>query len=251
MASKKNATTSTTAPRNGPQMSDDIAAQAAALGFDPSQLFTGGQPASAADPPVWDGHDIVPTSKAYADFYDLDGKQLRQFQDRAFAAGLYGSIIKTQIRFDDHDDTSFQIWRSLVDRSAGYNATGKKVSPLDALDEAVTNSPTFGTLHDPLTAQVSNPADIRLGIRAAAKELLGQGDVDEQQLQRMVAAFQSSQKAAQQASYSMQDTGGTVVAPPSLDAFAEQQIHTMDPVGYDAHKALGAIDQIAQIMRGN
>lgn len=201
------------------------------------------------DPPVWIDGQTKKRSQAYVDFYTLNGDRLRQFQERAFNAGLFGSLDRSQIRFGDHDDISLSVWKSLVDRAVGYTATGQKVSPLDALDQAAANpAPTTIT---PPTQQVTNPLDIRDHLKAAAQATFGEGKLDEKQVEKFVTSFQASQDQSQRTAYDQaHGTGGTSVAAPTVDAAADQFLHQADPTRYDAHKAVGAIDQIAQLMRG-
>lgn len=248
---KPKSTTSTTLPpQAGAGLSPDMTALAKQLGIDPAALQSSASYYQQQDPPVWDGRETKRRSQAYVDFYTLNGDRLRQFQERAFNAGLYGTNLdRSQIRFGDHDDLSLAVWKSLVDRAVGYTATGQKVSPLDALDQAAANpAPTTIT---PPTQQVTNPLDIRDHLKAAAQATFGEGKLDEKQVEKFITSFQASQDQSQRTAYDQaHGTGGTSVAAPTVDAAADQFLHQSDPTRYDAHKAVGAIDQIAQLMRG-
>ena len=50
------------------------------------------------DPDVWDGKKITKASKVDTEFYKLDDKGLRDFQERAFRAGLYGTADRSKVR---------------------------------------------------------------------------------------------------------------------------------------------------------
>lgn len=80
----------------------------------------------------------------------------------------------------------------------------------------------------PVTVKVTNPEDLRKAFKQAVIGTLGQG-WDTAKIDQMVAAYQATETGAQQQAYSMQDTGGTVTAPPDPATFAETQARAENP----------------------
>lgn len=245
--------TSTKKPASGkgtpqPPTSVDLNDLFQQLGIDPNSVALSAGMQTADDPPAWDGRTQRTSTSIYTDFYKMDRADVTTFQEQAYAAGLFGTMRRDQIRFGDHDDTTFKVWRSLVDRSAGYTAAGKKVSPWDALHQAAE----VGKPEDanPLVTTASNPIDIRASIRDAAKEELGQGTLDDATVDRIVARYQSMQRGADTAMYAAGTAGGDVTGAPSLAAYTHEAVKEARPVQSEAYATIGAVDQIAQLMRG-
>jgi hypothetical protein len=80
--------------------------------------------------------------------------------------------------------------------------------------------------------RVTNPLDLRSVFRKAAQDTLGRGDVPQEQLDRMVNAYQQAERSYQQKAVA----GGTVTQAPSPTTFAEQQIETQNPDEATAYK---------------
>jgi hypothetical protein len=204
------------------------------------------------DPPAWLGGEPerqVPSSQAYQEFYRLDENELRSLQETAFAAGLYGNRERDQIRWDDRDEMTREVWATLVDRSAGYLSTGRQVSPWQALMEAAQH-PQAANPDAPRPVQITlpNPDDLRNIFRETARETLGGGRKLDSKLDEMVAKFNEKIAAYQRG---QQDpAGGTFVEPPSPQTFAEGYAKRVDPVAYDARKLLDKLDYLSQMLAG-
>lgn len=201
------------------------------------------------------GSDVRSRDDAVADFYTWDDEKLKDFQERAFAAGLYGTRDRRRIRWGDPTDgDTFNLWVDRVEAAAGFynDGAGRKVSPWDTLDLAGQGAEGLddGPGRQPLSVELSNPEDVKRGLRAAAKEVVGSADVDDATLDRMVAAWHAEQRSAQQAAYNASESGGTVIQGPDFETFAEQETRKVDPLKADARKTLSAFDFVAEMFQG-
>lgn len=97
--------------------------------------------------------------------------------------------------------------------------------------------------------QVSNPDDLRTIFRTAARQTLGYGNIDDADLDRMVAAYQGLERQAQTAPDAAAGDV-TVTAAPDPTVFADQQLRTIDPSAYDSRKVVAAADVMARLFRG-
>lgn len=200
----------------------------------------------------------VPTEETYStqseaekDFYAMSPAELRSFQEKAFAAGLYGNSDREDIAFGDYDEQTFAIWKSMVNRSAGFLARGVKKSPNEALDDAVKNAPAGagkGKKRDPLSGQVSNPADIRKTVNDTALEVLGR-KLSPKQLDEYVTLYQAQQRKAQEAAYANQEAGGFSTEMPSASAFAEEQLRSQHPDEAHAHGVISRADEFYSLLK--
>lgn len=105
----------------------------------------------------------------------------------------------------------------------------------------------------PFVAEVSHPDDIKAAIKDALREKTGFGKIDDARLDQMVKAFQGEQVGAQRQEYDLTSTGGgggQVVAPPSLDMFAEAEAKRVNPVGFSAHTYLDKFSAISDMLGG-
>lgn len=105
----------------------------------------------------------------------------------------------------------------------------------------------------PLVMEVSNPLDIKAALRDTLKEKLGQAGIDDKRLDAMVAAYQGSEKSYQQQQYDLggeDGAGGTVVRPPDVTTFADQQAKKVDPTAYDAYKVLDKFSVLEKELTG-
>ena len=73
--------------------------------------------------------------------------------------------------------------------------------------------------------RVTSPTDLRAVFRESAAKVLGRRDIPREQLDRMISAYQQTEK-----SYQQQATGGGVVTQaPQATTFAEQRLETQNP----------------------
>lgn len=103
----------------------------------------------------------------------------------------------------------------------------------------------------PLVARVSNPDEIAAGLRDVFRERLGAGDIPEEKIKAMVAAYQGEEAAAQRQEHELAQTGGgTVVAPPDFQTWAAEQARRTDPTAYDANKVVDRFSRMADLLGG-
>lgn len=103
-----------------------------------------------------------------------------------------------------------------------------------------------------LTIRQSNPDDLRAVFRKSARSVLGM-KIDDERLDRMVAAYQAAEAAPQRQAYEMEgefaspedDLGGTITEAPSAATFGEIEAREVDPLKADARKV---VDQFANMV---
>ncbi len=232
----------TAASSGGAPPSSELAEAANELGID---FSAGRQYQDPEDPNVWDGKQYVKLSQLLNRFYVLQPDELRKFQEDAVRAGL---LDPDRVRWESHDPDTYEIWKSALWQSAGFAANQVKVSPFDALASIADRTPP--SVQDgpvPPSASVSNPMDIRAGLRAAATSVLGAA-LDEGTLDRLVSEFQAEQRRAQLTQQAAARSGGTSVAAPEFATFAEQNIREVDPLKADARKKLRAAEVLQGMM---
>lgn len=196
--------------------------------------------------------DIRTEDEAIGDFYSWDDAKVRDFQERAFSAGLYGTSDRSRVRWGDPTDAdTFNIWKDRVAAAAGFMNQGRKVTPWDALDLAGQGSTGVDADGEraPFSAQVANPIDMRAALKRAATEVLG-GAISDEQISAISDAFQQQQVGAQQSAYNTSEAGGTSTAAPDFGNFAEEQVRALDPIKADSRSAVKVASVIQQMMEG-
>jgi hypothetical protein len=66
----------------------------------------------------------------------------------------------------------------------------------------------------------------------------------------MVWAYQGQEASYQTQQYANAQSGGTLVQPPSVDTFADQQAKKIDPTGYDAYRVLDKFSVLERELTG-
>lgn len=156
----------------------------------------------------------------------LSPEEVRAIQQAMWDAGL----LEPGFRLGVWDETMASAYRQVL----GYaNATG--ISDQQALSVMAAAGPVDTEQTQPLITQTTNPDDLRRVFRASIISELGQG-WDSERIDRMVAAYQQAEVAAQRSAYDLETTGeaGNIVAPPSPEAFAEAEVMRIDPTGVQA-----------------
>lgn len=97
------------------------------------------------------------------------------------------------------------------------------------------------------TVRLSNPDDLRLAFRQAARGVTGGVFVEEDQIDRMVQAYQSLEAQEQN---QVIEGAATVTQAPSPDAFAVTQLEELDPGGIEANRFAGIARVLSQITSG-
>lgn len=242
-------------PAKPTEVDPAIAALAEANGISPDvvQGMIGGGPGSDDnDLPVYYGtHDskgrkrrdnpIVATSEIEEAPFRWDARDLDAFQRRMFAAGLYGSASIEDIPFGTVDGITLEAWKGLVTTAARYYKAGKKITPQMVLD-MLPKRPNGGGAADP-PVSVTNSNDLRLKLRAAAKEILGTQNIDDAAVDRMIAAYQAEERRGG-ASQSSMDAE-------SFEGFAEREITKLDPIKAGARSTVRVADTLRQMMQGS
>lgn len=192
--------------------------------------------------------DTKNKSEMLADFYRLTPAKLRQLQRRLYNGGFYGDADEDTIRFGDYDADTLNAYEEAVTRAGANFSAGVHKTVDQVIDEAgVLGPPTTSRKRQPLVVALPNADDLRKTVELSARKVLGRkvggGLVDS-----IIASLQEQALKAQQAEYMADETGGVVVAPPSPEVFAEQQIRANDPAAAGAHDAaVGLYDDFLKI----
>lgn len=174
-------------------------------------------------PRYFDGDQWIPAS--------MPPDQLAGLQRRMVQAGL---LKPGQAQLGVWDAVSMDAYTRLL---AFANASGLLAEQaLDRWGQAHAADPNAGRA--PLTKQVSSLEELRPAIRKAFIDTLGAG-ISQDQIDRLAGEYQRIQGGAQEQAYNMQDTGGTVVQPPSADAFAVAKAKEQNPLGAQEHDLIG------------
>jgi hypothetical protein len=221
----------------------------------------GGIAADDGSPPVWLGKQdkvtttgfreapglkvvsedkVVSANKAATMFYGWSEDEVRKFQEKAFAAGLYGTYDRTKIPWGDHDEDTLTIWKKMVGRSAGFYEQGQKVTPWEALDKAAELAPPLDA-DGGATTSVANPLDLQRLLRETGREVLGSGNVPG--ASGLVSQYQSQQRVA--------GLEGVETAAPSAQTFFENALRNMDPKRYDARKVVSGLRSAFEFLGGS
>lgn len=86
----------------------------------------------------------------------------------------------------------------------------------------------------PLTVQLSNPEDLKKVFSQVALATTGVGKIDDADADAMVAAFQQHERSFQQRAFNA--IGGEIVAAPSVQSFAADEIDELDEGGVAAKR---------------
>lgn len=108
------------------------------------------------------------------------------------------------------------------------------------------------TPRQPFVAQVTNPEDIKSGLREFFREKVGTGKIDDARLDAMVKAYQGEEVSAQRQAYDLAaaPVGGTVVQPPDFQVFADAEAKKAAPVAYRAYEYLDKFSAITDMLGG-
>lgn len=185
--------------------------------------------------------NLQTANRTYMRFWEWDDAKLTGFQEKAFAAGLYGTTDRRKVRWGDRDSATEAIWRDMVDRAAAFYQAGRKVSPWDALDMASSASPGLDELEGDEPPKLVNELDIRTLGNTRGQARLGRELTDEEQA-NLIGRFRAMEAAA--------NAEGATTAAPDMEAWADQEIKRLDPVRYGARNVLSSWDAIVSAFRG-
>lgn len=93
------------------------------------------------------------------------------------------------------------------------------------------------------SVHLTSPDDIAAVIREGAKTIYGSGNVDQAQVDKIVAGYHSQEAAA--------SAGGTVTDPENLQNFVTDQLKAADPQKADARKVIGGLQQVHALLSGS
>lgn len=197
-------------------------------------------PKLAGFEPYVNGDEWVPA-------YTYSPEDRDRLKSRMNAAGLYGTTGYSSGTWTADDARAYQ--------TVLESANGMGQRDADVVIDNLANSARAGARVQgpkaPLVSRITNPDDIRAVLRQSAYDLTGSrlSDADEQ---RLIAAYQGQQTAADQAANA--GAGGapgsatTVTNEASMQNFANAQIEQMRPGDVATHRHLAAFEKILQSM---
>ena len=221
-----------------------------------SQLASGQrQQEDPDDPPVWQSGywdydestgknywvnytNKRPLSKAKLDFYNLDDKELRRFQELAFQAGYYGeSAERSDIRWGAKDDDTFKIWSGFNERAARAGLAGKQSTVWDLLQDDVEKRPASlsqGRKRAPLVTELPDPRQVQMLLMDIGPSVIGR-EPDEAFINDFTAMYTKMVSEFQANKYALEgsEEGGTITAPPSAESLARFRLRYERPEQYE------------------
>lgn len=184
------------------------------------------------------------------DFYGLKSKELREFQEKAFRAGLYGTDDPNEVPWGDYDETTLKIWLTMGQRSAGFLKAGKKITPQQALDMAIAGKPAGGAAGEAgQIIRVSDPDLLRETIGNAVMEATGRRP-DDSWIMAHVAQYQSLERERQNQGLNIGEAGGRgeVTELPSAADWAYLQVKKQRPMDVKAYQIGSRADEFFSLL---
>lgn len=180
-------------------------------------------------------------TQAYLDFYRMDEDELKAFQRKAEAAGLFPNTP----RWGEHDEASFNVWKAMVDRSANFYAAGVTVTPTEAMERAVLAGAAQA---DATPVELPNAVELRQVFKKASEQLRGRG-LSDSELTGMTSAYLSTLRDAHAAALAAEGQGVELEAPMSQTAFASNYMDENYGDEVEATEFAAAGDVFFQMIR--
>ncbi len=195
-----------------------------------------------------------PLSKATLEFYEMDDKELKRFQELAFQAGYYGpSAERGDIPWGSYDEDTFKVWATLNQRASNLYKVGKKNTVWDILADDVKNRPENANKNKsraPLVTQLPDPREIEELIRGVAPSVIGR-DADPQFIADFTSMYSKIISEFQANKYALEESGGgTITAPPSAEALAAFRLRHENPEQYEEKRAAGRQAAYTSLLKG-
>lgn len=204
------------------------------------------------------GSTLTATQSIQA-FTHMTGSQLAQVQDQLYRAGYYSAnYVPKYGQLNAEDISAFRIMM------IGLASNPSQATLSDYLNQSAQAGDSHGLgRRSPLVVKLTNPDDLRVTLQKTVQDLYG-GNLPETDVQSFISAFQSSQAAEQTAAYTAGgfnpetgqadlsgtlNGGGTVTAPASPTAAAEQYVRTKYPNQVAATQFGNAMDSIITTLK--
>lgn len=201
--------------------------------------------------------DITKTlSQANAAFYEMDENDLVKLQRRLIAIGILDPK-KTPI--GDYDEDTFSAFSAINERTARFNAVGKKLTPSDVLGMIEKSALAAGFGQDAEETAIepgnvnrtTNPLTIEQQMQEVARVRLGR-KLNTKEVQKFVSLYRGMEggyNAKMNAAEDAVQAGGdaTIEEQAPVGAAADQFIdanYTNEAGGQDAYGYLGALKNL-------
>lgn len=193
-----------------------------------------------------DEDDVKSLSEANAAFYAMEENELADLQRRLIRAGI---LDPKKTVLGNYDDDTYSAFAAINERTAKFNAVGKKFTPSDVLGMIERKAlPFAGEQQRGNVNTLTNPVDLEQAVQSAAKERLGR-KLRQNEVKKFVALYQGMERgtnARMNAAADRAEEGGdtTMVNPASGPAAVDQYIDAnfaQEEAGQSAYDYLGAL----------
>lgn len=157
-------------------------------------------------------------------------ESIAQLQEYLAQTGLLGPETKFHVGL--WDDPTRSAYRNLLEHANTRGLTWQQALVELAATPAQSMNELVGRGRQPLVKRLTNPADLRTAIKRTLTQVAGEAPDD--MVERMIAAYQGQEGAAQERNYALQEFGGTMTDPPSVEGFVEDRARREMPVQTEA-----------------
>lgn len=188
-------------------------------------------------------------TEANAAFYEMEESDVAALQRRLVSAGILDS---KKVRFGDYDDDTYSAFVAINERTARFNAVGKKFTPNDVLGMIERNAPPIeaerAEIRQGRVSRRSNPLELEGQVQQTAQQRLGR-KLRKNEVQKFLTLYQGLEgqenaRAMQAADQVEAGVDVTMTDAPSPGAAADQFLESrfaQEAAGQDAYGYLGAL----------
>jgi hypothetical protein len=195
-------------------------------------------------------------NQAMAALQHLSGAQLAQVQYQMYKAGMYGQSPPLYGVYSEQDSAAFR--KVLIGYMNGPQQGSTLNSYLGQIADLGDKQGVNLVRKAPLVIHHVDDDTLKMTFQSAAKQILGDGKLPDDELNRMVAAYHSAESTNQSAAYQAGDPnstgilygglGGNVNTTPTPTEFATSQIQTAHPDQIARQQFSDSFGKIAQTL---
>lgn len=200
----------------------------AVLGTNTNPAVNPSSPYDVLAGPGYSGGDQRTLRDALYSWYSMDPDRLQALQTQLYNAGFYGpSYYKgtSEVPLGDSGDSGgFSAFRKALRLAA---LSGKPLTQvIDDQQKATGGAPALRAKN--FSPTLTNAEDLKAVIKSGAQKVLGK-NVSDEEANRIVAAYQQSESAADLAAFNANQTGGATEKPANPTDFVNQQLQQLHP----------------------
>jgi hypothetical protein len=200
-------------------------------------------------------HELT-ANQAMAALQHLSGAALAQVQYSMYKAGLYGQSPPLYGVYSEQDSAAFR--KVLIGYMNGPQQGTTLNSYLGQIADLGDKQGVNSVRKAPLVIHHVDDDTLKMTFQSAAKQILGDGKLPDDELNRMVAAYHSAETTNQTGAYNAGDpnstgilyggVGGNVNTTPTPSEFASSQIQTAYPDQIARQQFSDSFGKIAQTL---